>query len=464
MASPIPLRPLGSGCPVVSPMRDPETAIAHAKNIADATAIDLHTYDDISFVLRSQAFAPIQPDSGHGAQWHTLLVGDSVVDLHGSDHFDRRRVLSGLFKKATLLQEYEHEYLMPVLHRTLSDLRDRAETADLVQVVRRMMTLVMARLAGLDGIGDDASIQRLQEVLWAVELGARSKFVDGQERITREALTAQARLADEYFAPAWERRQAILRDVEDGSLPASAAPTDLITLMVRHADHYGEFGPDAAYREASLLLLASIGSTTNAICFAIWDLQRWLENHPEDLGRRLDPDFLRDCFAESQRLGQTNTMLRTAVKHVVLPSGTEFQRGDVARAIRPDGNADLARGGASTEPPLEFDPHRTLRDPVPLYGLAFGGGAHTCIGKRFVMNEGADIGAGRHGELGVVLRIFLALQEAGVAVAPGYQPSFNPSLSGRPTWAELPIVFVATERTTVAPADEEIHDRDRPVN
>lgn len=431
------------GCPVASPMRDVDAALAYARTIEDAESVEVTEYADIAFVLKSPSFA-LDRRTGHGFQWSMLLFGDAVSDLHGMEHFERRRLLSILFNKATLLQEYEHEFLIPALRawrdRTFVD--GARQEIDLVPTVRRLVVQVAARLVGLDGVQtSEESLVRFEELLNTVERGIRvHRFGEGREDVARAGLLAQRQLHDEYFVPSRDRRVELVKAVAAGELSDDAIPTDLIALMVQHQDHYDAFGEDADVREATLLLIAQVGSTTNAICFAIWDLYHWLQAHPEDRSKVSDPDFLMKCFAEAQRLGQVNPIQRTAYADVTLPSGLQLSRGQVAVLHRTSGNHDLAQGGASPSDADEFDPHRTLMGGVPGYGLAFGHGPHMCIGRRFVMNEGSARTGGD--QLGIGIRILKTFMEMHVTPLVE-QPEFESPIPHRPTWARLPVAVSA---------------------
>lgn len=426
-------------CPVASPMRDIDAVIDYARSIRDGETVPVTDYDDIAYVLRSQSFA-LDRRTGHGFEWSMLLFGDAVSDLHGPQHFERRRLLSILFNKATLLQEYEHEFLVPAIEEWKQEtFRDgHTREVDLVSTVRRLVVRVAARLVGLDRVqASEEDLVRFEELLTIVERGIRvHRFTDCREEVARAGLVAQRQMYEEYFTPAMERRLDLVERVTAGELPKEAIPTDLISLMAQHPDHYAAYGLDADLREATLLLIAQVGSTTNAVCFAIWDLVHWLRDHPGDRHRRVDPEFLMACFSESQRLGQVNTILRTAYEDETLPSGLKIRRGQVAVIDRPSGNADLARGGESEYEPHEFDPHRTLRDHVPGYGLAFGHGPHTCIGKRFVINEMSARSGGD--KLGVGIRILQAFVEMDVTPV-AEAPDFDASIGHRPTWVHLPV-------------------------
>jgi len=423
-------------------MRDIEEAIGYARTVHDAPSHVLTSYEDINFVLRSQDFAPLAAEAGHGAQWHTLVIRGVAADLHGQEHFERRRILTALLKRTAVLKGYEQEYLIPEIDRLL-----RAAPAvsgdpdnvrvDLVTELRRSLIRLIARLVGVDRVVEGTKVdEEFESLVAAVERGVRSKFVENQEQVTREALNAQHRMVEEYFNPARKSREEIYARIRAGELDDDAMPNDLLSLIVRHQDYYDGFGPDAANREASLLMVAAVGSTVNALCFAVADLDRWLRRHPEDEDRRLEPAFLQRCFAESMRLGQTNNLYRTATTTTTLPSGTLVKDGEVVIVNRPAGNAELESGGTSAIAEHGFDPDRVLQGKVAQYGLGFGGGAHMCIGKDLAVAGFPRLASVEADQLGLAVRMFRMLQERGARVDLDATELVE-DMTGRPTWKTL---------------------------
>jgi cytochrome P450 len=425
---------------VASPMRDIDEAISQAHDVKDAPAVPVTEYEDIAFVLRSKVFAPITAEAGHGGQWHTLVVRGVAADLHGDEHFERRRLLTSLLKRTAVLREYERAYLTPEMVRMFQAAGIEADGnthLELVSGLRRVMISLVARLVGVDRMTSSGEADtEFERLLSDVERGVRSRFVEDPATVVRTALESQRRLVDEYFKPALARRTEIYGRVQDGTESDGAMPNDLLSLVVRHRAYYDEFGPDAANREASLLMVAAVGSTVNAICFAVRDLSDWLEAHPEDLPKRSDPVFLQRCFAESLRLGQVNDLFRTAMEDCTLPSGAVIRRGEVALIRRPAGNAGLEAGGVSELGEHCFDPNRTLQGGIAQFGLAFGGGAHMCIGKDFAVGGLPRLAQEADDQLGVGVRIFLMLQDWGVSVLPGGAELVG-DMTGRPTWKRL---------------------------
>jgi cytochrome P450 len=313
-----------------------------------------------------------------------------------------------------------------------------------VSELRRSLIRLIARLVGVDRITENPEIDTEFELLLSkVERGVRSKFVDDPETVVREALNAQQRMADEYFAESHERRAGLHARVRAGELDDSALPNDVMSLVVRHHEYYESFGPDAANRELSLLLVAAVGSTVNAICFAIRDLDAWLLVHPEDESKRTDKAFLQRCFAESLRLGQSNDLFRVATEDCLLPSGIEVKKGEVAVMDRPAGNRDLEGSKADTDYAERYNPYRSLERNVAQYGLAFGGGAHMCLGKDLSVGSFPRLASEESDQLGLAVRTVLALQEHGARVKPG-SAELVEAFVGRPTWQRLVVTCQQT--------------------
>ncbi|MFV2178077.1 hypothetical protein ACFHW2_40600 [Actinomadura sp. LOL_016] len=423
-------------------MREIDVAVEAARKVRDAPAVTLTDHADITFVLRSKVFAPISPESGHGGQWHTMVIRDTPADLHGDDHFERRRILTSLLKRTAVIREYEHTYLRPEMHKLLASAPDTADgrpRLELVSELRRVQIKLIARLIGVDRLVDsDRSDDAFEKLLSEVERGVRSKFVDDPEAVIRLALQAQRMMAEEYFAPALERRTEIYARVKAGNAVIEDMPQDLFSLIVRHREHYDKFGDDAVYREASNMFSAAVGSSVNAACFAVSYLDAWLKEHPEDAAKRTDTAFLARCFAEALRLGQTNSLFRTAMEDAALPSGIQIRAGEVAIIDRPAGNAALEQGGTSAVPGVhEFDPNRSLAKNTAQYGLAFGGGAHMCVGRELtVANFPRSEAQSEDDTVGLGVRMFQMLEQLDVKPEPdGLE--LAPDMSGRPTWKRL---------------------------
>ena len=401
-------------------------------------------YVDGVHVLRSPAYVQIRPESGHGAEYTTVLAHGTVLHVDGEDHFERRRLLSALFRRR-ILDQYESEVLLPSLERTMSELAvagsssDHQVTVDLLDVCRDVLVDLLARLVGLKGLETRAEREVFLEDFADYELGFRAKFVEDPAVAVRRALCAKDRILERHFSPAWEQRTETVRGVEAGDLPASALPNDLITLLITNREHYGRWGNDVAWREALLFMVASVGSTANALCHAVADILGWVEANPEQRGSLRDSAFLDTAFRESVRLHQTNVLLRTVRTDDTLPSGRRMPAGSVAAVDRDTINRGLE--ARSTCPQERFDPNREMAVGVHDYGLAFGDGPHSCIGRTMVMGEYGTSSSRDTGQLqGLAVAVLGHLFSWGAELVPQSPPEMVPGMN-RETWMTFPVVF-----------------------
>ena len=410
----------------------------------DAAAHSVDSLPDVQFVLRSRHFVPVRPESGFKADYVARLTHDSLADLFGTAHFERRRLLSTLFTR-TKLQRYEDETLVPALTAAIAAARGTAPPGaaatrliDLLVLCRRIFLALAARIIGLDGLEDldGPRFAHYNADFVQMERLARAKFIDDPEPLVEQALAAQERWRREYFEPSWERLL-LLRATSpdaDGSL---AAADDLISLIIDNRAHYEQWDPGVAAREATLFQNASVGSSAGAVCHAVEDLERWFQDRPQDRGQRSDPAFLQRALADSLRQHANNVLIRTALAPAVLPSGIQVAAGEVVLLDRRAANAEIerasgARGG--------FDPDSRWDDYYPRYGLAFGGGAHTCIARPVVLGAAEPGAAGPNRRHGLGTATLLALYAAGVRLDPSAPPERYADMT-RETFRTFPVRF-----------------------
>lgn len=410
----------------------------------DATAHSVGTLPDVQFVLRSKDFVPVRPESGFKAGYVARLTRDSLADLVGTAHFERRRLLSTLFTRPRL-QRYEDKTLVPAMTAAIAAVTG---PADLLVLGRRIFLGLAAAIIGLDGLEDldGARFARYNADFVQMERLARAKFIDDPEPLVEEALAAQERWRRDYFQPSWDRRLLLHTAVTAGGDQA-AAPEDLISLIIANRAHYEQWDPGLAAREATLFQNASVGSSAGAVCHAVEDLERWFLERPQDRARTADPEFLRRALEDSLRLHANNLLIRTALSAAVLPSGIEVAAGEVVLLDRRAANAEIERAATTRD---GFDPGGGWDDQHPRYGLAFGGGAHTCIARPVVLG-GAEPGpAGQTRRHGLGVATLLALYAAGVRLDPGAPPERYTDMS-RETFRTFPVRFASVDPTQSLP-------------
>jgi cytochrome P450 len=412
----------------------------------DAAAHSVDTLPDVQFVLRSKHFVPVRPESGFKAGYVARLTHDSLADLFGTAHFERRRLLSTLFTRAKL-QRYEDETLVPALTAAIAAARATAApgaamtgSIDLLVLCRRVFLALAARIIGLDGLEDldGPRFARYNVDFVQMERLARAKFIDDPEPLVEQALAAQERWRREYFQPSWDRRL-LLRAAPTQAGDFPAAPDDLISLIIDNRAHYEQWDPGLATREATLFQNASVGSSAGAVCHAVEDIERWFQQRPQDRARSTDPEFLHRALADSLRLHANNVLIRTALTPAVLPSGLQVAAGEVVVLDRRAATAEIERiSGARNG----FDPHRQWDDQYPRYGLAFGGGAHTCIARPVVLGAAEPGAAGPNLRHGLAAATLLALYAAGVRLDPNAPPERYADMT-RETFRAFPVRFAA---------------------
>lgn len=397
-----------------------------------AGVYEVTNLEDAFEVLRSRAMAPILPESGHGAQYVAQLVGGSLAHLHGKDHLGRRRILTSLFRGPNLRRR-ESEILRPAfdaeLHRIRNtDPRDPA-SFDLLSSCRRIFTVVMADLVGLTGLDTEKALQDFEHDFVLVERGTRAKWGDDPQAFVEIAVGAQRRIVERHFQPAWERMS---------DSPAQGGPENLMRTMFRHRDHYAEWDPGIFIREMTLFMAASVGSSANAVCHAIMDIELWASHHPE---MATGHDFVAAAFSESVRLHQTNPLLRTALENLILPSGILVKAGSVVSVNRAALNLEMTGSDQDA-----FKPGREVGSDQPPYGLGFGAGSHICIGKRMMLGDGDPLSdQNPQGAAVLVTRWFL---ENGVLLDPNDPPEIFDDMS-RETWKRFPALLPADRRAPV---------------
>lgn len=373
------------------------------------------TYEGVRDVLRSPRFEPATHLESRE------FVGDTVLVLHGDDHFARRRVEVALFGRDALAY-YERHVLAPVIDRCLAEAGPRA---DLVTLSRTMLLQIAAAVVGLDGVDDGAAADRLVQCLdGLIEATLVEWSTRDHEEVLREGRAWKQAFVDEFVGPSRDRRAALLAGGRE-------APRDLLTLLLRNRQP--EWDDDLLVREANLYLVAATLTTSTAVTHAIADLDAWFAAHPEDAGRTGDPDFLRRASAEVLRLHVPSPALLRRATGEGEVDGCPVAAGEVVGADLGAANRDPGVFGAAVD---AFDPWRPLPERVHGWGHAFGGGAHVCIGRPLAMGtysaEGGDVD-------GLMVRILRALYAAGIKPDPDREAEKAASAHDR--YASFPVGF-----------------------
>ena len=345
----------------------------------------IRSYDEVDSILRSRDFEQGQFET---ESWP--FRGESLIELDGHQHFERRRLQSALFSRAALFH-YEQKILSPAVDRCIHDLvtePDGSASADLVALTRRMLIEIAAAVIGLDGVDTPERAMLLQSLMYPLNEAVDVKWsTRDHAEVVREGHTAKVAFIDEFYAPAAARRETLVKEHHAGNVPDEDLPLDLITLMLLHRSEDWDEGLIA--RESILYLAGATFTTSAATSHAVTELDRWLRSHPEDEARLDDPTFLRGVCNETLRLhAGIPALVRRAKVDTTLADGTSVPAGECVALNIGAANRDPDVYGADAE---DFDPRRRHDSRRRPYGLAFGGGRHVCIGRPLVTTIQGDL-------------------------------------------------------------------------
>jgi cytochrome P450 len=346
------------------------------------------SYADVDHVFRSKDWE----QGGGGARDSYEFIGNGLLALAGADHFQRRRIEATLFRRPNL-RRYEQDILLPLLRQRLDAGawqpagKDRVRL-ELRSLMRSCLYQVSAAFVGLDGV-DDSVLDEYFELIEELGIGTNLEWVVSNHREAMDrALVYRAAFLERFFQPSWDRRADLVARFERGEIGESDLPLDLITVMIRNADHFRRWAPGVFSAEALLFHGGPVNSVANAIPHTVSELSRWLPGHPGHEQALTDPAFLRLCCNEALRLHPpTPFFIRRAVRDTTLPSGLDVAAGDYVVLDIIAASHDAAVFG---DDPDEFNPYRMTGRGVRSTGIAFGGGVHTCIAMGMTIGDSSS--------------------------------------------------------------------------
>lgn len=392
----------------------------------EATVVTITEYEEAKDVYRQKELRQALYDAGD------VVMGDVLVNLHGSEHRDRRRLENRLFRRETF-EMYERELFPPIIESTLApDIA--AGRCELVDLGHRMMMNLAALTAGVDRpLGTVEETRRLYRYLMAFIEGATLAHFTGDRDAKRTEVANELHLFDEEFVmPSVARRVAMRNAGEE-------LPKDVLSILLANEDAL-HLPHEVIVREVAFYLLAGAHTSATAFTRVSHHVLTWLQDHPEDAELvRTDRLFLQRCTHETVRLQPSSPVaMRWALADIDLKSGRHIPEGAKVVIDLLSVNRDPSVFGDRAD---EFDPHRTLPDGIPAYGLSFGSGMHACIGQ--------DLAAGLlfHEEstiddhiFGLVPEAVQVLFDAGVRRDPDDAPEMDESTT-RPYFGRYPVLL-----------------------
>ena len=395
--------------------------------------IVITTPDDAREVYRHKQLRQALYDAGE------VVMEDVVVNLHGDEHRQRRRLENRLFRRDTFY-EYEREMFPSIIQETVHPYLEDGR-AELVDFGHQLMMNLAAKTAGVDRpLGTYEETSRLYDYLTTFIEGATLGFYTGDVEAKRAEIEEKLKAFDrEFLEPGIALRTELLERFERGEIHEDELPRDVLQVLLRNQDKV-PMTRESLRREIAFYLLAGAHTSATALTRVVHNIFKWLEDHPEDRDRAYnDKVFLQRAPHETIRLQQSSpTAARWALEHLELKSGIKISEGDkvIIDLETVNRSQDLYGDDAS-----EFNPNRELQNGVTPWGLSFGQGMHACIGQDLAAGLVFDTNSTEEDHLfGLVPVAVQTLFLNGCKPDPDNPPEMDDSTT-RPYFGKYPVVF-----------------------
>lgn len=362
-----------------------------------------------------------------------VIMADVLVNLHGDEHRDRRRLENRLFRRETF-ELYERHLFPPIIADTIAP-EVGAGRAELVDLGHRMMMNLAALTAGVDRpLGTPDETRHLYSYLRLFIEGATLGHYTGDRAAkSAEVAAGLSQFDTEFVTPSMQRRQSMLDAGEE-------MPRDVLSILLENEDAL-HLPHEVIVREVAFYLLAGAHTSATAFTRVLHNMFTWIAAHPEDADRaRTDPTFVQRCTHETVRLQPSSpTGMRWALADIELRSGRHIAKGSkvVIDLISVNRSTDVFGGDAA-----DFNPNRQVERGVWPYGLSFGFGMHACIGQDLaagLLFHADDEAADDH-LFGLVPEAVQAMFDHGVRPDPDDPPEMDASTT-RPYFGRYPVLL-----------------------
>ena len=304
----------------------------------------ISTYDEARDAYRQKDLRQALYDAGE------VVMADVLVNLHGAEHRDRRRLENRLFRADTVLA-YERDLFPPIIAETFAP-HVAAGRAELVALGHQLMMNLAALTAGVDRPkGTPEETFHLYDYLMRFIEGATLAHYAGDRDAKRSEIAAKLDDFDvEFVQPSIDRRRAMLDSGEE-------LPRDVLSVLLTNQDDL-DLPHDVLVREVAFYLLAGAHTSATAFTRVTHNTFTWLEEHPDDAEAvRTDRLFVQRCTHETVRLQPSSPVaMRWALSDIELKSGRKIPAGAKVVIDLLAVNRDPSVFGADAE---AFDPRRT---------------------------------------------------------------------------------------------------------
>lgn len=375
-------------------------------------------------------FAQVEPTLRLPDLKQALYDGDpvflptTVVSLHGEEHKEKRRVVQSLFTRE-FFRQYQNRVFPLALQETLTPVV-AAGRGDLSTFAYRVLVNLVADAAGLDRDRTEAQTDRIQMIIGKLgKAPTIGQMLSGSvEEARAEIHEALDLFKVEFYEHSAARRRALIAAKADD--PSVELPRDMLLYMLQAYD--GRIEEDQLVRDTAFFILAGAFTQANALQNTVWEILNWCRKHPETRAELLSsPALLQKFIWESLRLHPASPQARRkALCPMHLPQGAEVAEGDIVDVNIATANRDPSVFGPDA---AEYNPYRDLPRRVQLYGMSFGAGMHSCVGRILAagMPIACDGAETEEPEYGTLYAVIHALLSHGIDFDPAQAPTIDES-------------------------------------
>jgi len=396
------------------------------------TPITIAGFRDCDNALRQPSLKQSLYDRG------AVVMRDTLLTLHGEQHQERRRLEVRVFRR-NFFRYYEHEVFPATLAETLEP-AVATGGCDLIQFGYRVTINLTADFAGIDR--PEHTVEETETLLKMVKTFSEGATLVHSLRdhaeVTAEVEDALVRFDARFLQPSIARRRELLAAFARGEIAEEALPRDVLTVLLRNEDDL-ELPAEVILREIAFYMQAGAHSTANATVHAMHEIFTWAGEDAARWQRLENPLFIQRCVHESLRLHPASPESWRRATCPIHVGGA----GDV----QPDADLVMDLFRANRDPAIfgpdadSFDPDRTVPTGVLPFGLTFGLGLHSCVGRELDggLVARADTDPATH-QYGIVASLCIRLLEHGARPVASDPPSPDP-LTRRPNWGRYPVQF-----------------------
>ena len=395
--------------------------------------ISVTDFDLASKTLRDNDLRQALYDEG------AVIMDKVLVNLHGDEHKTRRNVENKIFRR-DFFKYYEHEVFPQTLQETLAPFVAKKKL-DLVDFGYRVMLNLTADFSGIDR--PKRTPEETESLLAYVKRFAQGATLV-HSTLDREEVRADVRhklsaFQGEFLQGSIDRRLALLKDLEAGEITQDDLPRDVLMILLQNEDKV-DLPPDVLCREIAFFMLAGAFTSIHSMSHAMHEIFTWCTAHPEDWEKaHNDRLFLQRCVHESTRLHPSSP---TANRRPACPvhhfEGDDLKVEDEVHVNILEANKDTKIFGPDA---AQFNPYREIPQGQTPFGLSFGLGMHSCIGRNLaggVVPKGNTDPATHH--YGTVTLIVKELLDHGARPDPDDAPRMDETTE-RPNWGYYPVIL-----------------------